>query len=118
MSAETVSFVGVLVRRCRFLLPVLSEHLEGHEGEVLPHPFMADVERWAESALQRGATEDLADLMEQLEAEFNGLDEEVREVIAASFLEHLPSPGASGSELRDLVGPACAKQLRAIGWAK
>lgn len=115
MSAATVSFVGALVRRNRALLNVLQEHLVDQEGEVLPHLFMADVERWAESSLQQGLRLDVERVLEQLEEEFNGPDDEVREVISASFLEHLPRVGSSGDELREMVGPACAEQLRRIG---
>lgn len=51
MSAETVAFVGAMTHRCRWLLPVFDEHLRDQEGEVLPHLYMADVERWAEAEL-------------------------------------------------------------------
>jgi len=115
MSAATVSFVGALVRRNRALLSVLEEHLVDQEGEVLPHLFMADVERWVEVALHQGRRPDVERVLEQLEEEFNGPDDDVREVISASFLEHLPRPGSSGDELRDMVGPACAEQLTRIG---
>lgn len=115
MSAATVSFVGALVRRNRVLLHVLEEHLVDQEGEVLPHLFMADVERWAEAALQSGQRGDVEQVLEQLELEFNGPDDDVREVISASFLEHLPRPGAPEAELRDMVGTACAEMLQRIG---
>ncbi len=82
---------------------------------MLPHLFMADVERWVELALHQGRRSDVQRVLEQLEEEFNGPDDDVREVISASFLEHLPRPGSSGDELRDMVGLACAEQLRRIG---
>lgn len=115
MSAVTVSFVGVLCRACRFLLPVLAEHLDEQEGEVLPHLFLADVVRWSERALSEGRTEELRRLFIELESEFVGPDEEVQEAISASFLEHLPRPGTLGSELREFAGPRCAERLRVIG---
>lgn len=115
MSAATVSFVGALVRRNRVLLPVLEEHLIDQEGEVLPHLFMADVERWAEAALRRGQRGDVEQVLEYIELEFSGPDDDVREVISVSFLEHLPRPEAPGAELRDMVGLACAEQLERVG---
>lgn len=115
MSAVTVSFVGVLCRRCRFLLPILDAHLDDQGGEVLPHLFLADVERWAEQALSEGYGDELRLLFTELESEFDGPDEEVREAISASFLEHLPRPGERGSGLREFAGPSCAERLRVIG---
>ena len=110
-----MSFIGALVRRNRVLLPVLEEHLVDQEGEVLPHLIMADVERWARTALRQGKHQEVQQVLEHLEEEFRGPDDDVREVISASFLEHLPRPGSPDAELRDLVGPACFEQLQRIG---
>ncbi len=118
MSAATVAFVGAMTHRCPWLLPTFAEHLSDQEGEVLPHLYMADVERWAEAELQRvsGGSAELAELMGFLEAEFaRHADSDVGEVISASFLEHIPRPGEKGSELRTLVGPSLAERLRLIG---
>ena len=115
MSATTVSFVGVLVRSCRFLLPVLDEHLSEQDGEVLPHLFMWSVERWAEAALRDDRNDELNALFAQLDVDMSGPDEDVRELISVSFLELLPRAGEMGDELRSFAGPACADELRAIG---
>jgi hypothetical protein len=117
MSALTVSFVGAIAYTCPWLLPVLEDHLVEQEGEVLPHLFMADVERWAEhEMLNVGQDERLLYLLGLLESEFaKHLDDEVGEVISASFLEHLPRSGDPAEQLRGLVGPRCAERLLVIG---
>lgn len=118
MSALTVAFAGAMTYRCPWLLPVLEEHLVDQEGEVLPHLYMADVERWAERELLSGGAEGahLRGLLDFVEAEFSvHHDDEVGEVVSASFLEHLPRTGEPAVELRKLVGPLCAERLRVIG---
>jgi hypothetical protein len=119
MSAATVAFVCALVHRHPVLLPVLSEHLSDMSGEVLPHLLIADVERWAEAEAIAGRSQvgsDLASVLSMVEAEFvRSYDSDVGEMIAVSFLEHLPRPGEPGSELRRLVGARCAAELDGIG---
>ncbi|WP_433161673.1 hypothetical protein [Kribbella sp. CA-247076] len=45
MTASTVA-VGGLIDAGRELMPVLAEHLQDNEGELLPPLVMADVVRW------------------------------------------------------------------------
>jgi hypothetical protein len=119
VSAVTVAFVGAMTHRCPWLLPLFAEHLGDQEGEVLPHLYMADVERWAEREVDRAPAKvsvELRELLDFIEAEFvQHLHSEIAEVISASFLEHLPRLGEGGAALRDLVGPTCAARLRLIG---
>lgn len=119
MSASTVAFIGALVHDHPVLRPVLQEHLDDMGGEVLPHLFIADVERWAEGeaiAKRSGRGSDLAAVLAAIEREFElEHDSDVGELISVSFLEHLPRGGEPGSELRQFVGPRCAAQLDLIG---
>ena len=48
IQPEAVAFTGALVWMFPELMPAFGEHLVDNEGEVLPHVFMAQVERWAE----------------------------------------------------------------------
>ena len=118
MSASTVAFVGSLAYQFPALRPLLQVHLDDQDGEILPHLFMADLERWAEAQIQaRDEASHL--LLEQvlafLEMAYSTQGAEVEELIAVSFLEHLPRPGEPGAELRTLVGPNLAEQLERIG---
>ena len=118
MSASTVAFVGAFVYRFPVLRSLLQEHLDDQDGEVLPHLFIADVERWAEAQLECHDEASYAlvrDVLAFLEAACCTQGDEVEELIAVSFLEHLPRPGKPGAELRSMVGPNLAKQLQRIG---
>jgi hypothetical protein len=46
-----------------------------------------------------------------MEAEFVGGGEEVRALIAVSFLEDLPTPGETAAEMRQLLGPALKNEV-------
>lgn len=118
MSATTVALVGTLAYRIHELRPLLQEHLDDQDGEVLPHLFMADVERWAEAEATSG--DDARQAVVQavlafLEDAYSTQGEEIEELISVSFLEHIPLLGEPGSVLRSLVGPRLAEQLRRIG---
>jgi len=108
-----------MTHSCPWLLPLLAEHLQDQEGQVLPHLYMADVERWAEGEAVRSMAapgSEIRQLLDFLEAEFAcHSNTEIGEVISASFLEHLPRPGEPGAVLRSLVGPTCAARLELIG---
>jgi hypothetical protein len=118
MSAATVSFVRALVDHFPELHPLFQEHLDDQENDILPHVFMADVERWLErKAINRQprAGELVEGILEFLEDEIRSGGTEVANVIHASFLEHLPRPGQPGSEIREMLGPLSAERLRQIG---
>ena len=118
MSALTVAFVGTLAYKFSVLLPIFQEHLEEQEGEVLPHLFMAEIERWTERAVASGDTArrgQVQSLLDFLETAYLTGEEEIEELISVSFLEHLPRPGESGAELRSMTGPVLLQQLRIIG---
>jgi hypothetical protein len=104
-----VAFVCSLVWRFRGLQARFAEHLEDNEGEILPHPFMADVERWAESLLA-DRRDELAALLDALADGVERGDEAVRNLIDVSFVEELPYPDQPNSEIRDLL-PAPLRNL-------
>ena len=104
MSASTVAAIGALVDAFRELIPVLEEHLEDNDGEVLPHLIMADIVRWLVDHRENESVV-CQSILEWLEREFTRGPEEVRGLITASGVEMIPDPGQAGSELRDLLGP-------------
>ncbi|MGQ0845184.1 MAG: DUF7674 family protein [Sporichthyaceae bacterium] len=81
--------IGMIVWRFRALAPILREHLESNDGELLPHPFMYDIEQWAES-LVSADPETLAELLGVLVDAYDSGDDAVRGLIDASFVENLP----------------------------
>lgn len=106
-----VAFIGSLVWRFPALQSRFAEHLEDNEGEVLPHPFMAEVERWAESLLA-DRRDELAELLDALADGIERGDEAVHNLIDVSFVEQLPYPDQPNSEIRDLLPPPLRDLLR------
>lgn len=108
MSASTVSVVGVLVHEYRDLQPLLAEHLEDNEGEVLPHLFLADVMRWLAGRV--AFDPDICrSVLRWLERQYRDGDEGVKGLIMVSGIEMIPDPGLPGSTLREMLGPTLQK---------
>ena len=104
MSANAVAMIGALIDSHRQLIPVLEEHLEDNEGEVLPHLVVADIVRWlvAHHASQPQVSHDV---LAWLEKAFTRGPDEVQGLIVVSGVEMIPDPGKPGAELRELLGP-------------
>jgi hypothetical protein len=112
--------VRILGERFSDVAPIYKEHRESF-GEILPHIFFGELTRWMLSLLEpaSGSTtaerrQKLRDVLEVLEKSYAEGDEEMREFFSASFLEKLPKPGESGSEIREMLGPRLSEELRAI----
>ena len=101
--AVDVAFIGALVYHHPHLTPILQEHLDDQEGELLPHLAMADIERWIEDQWSGNQQDQVLGLLAWMEAAYAAGDD-VTELIAVSFIEHLPYSGP-GSDLRDALGP-------------
>ena len=108
MSASTVAAVGALVDTYRVLTPVLAEHLEDNNGELLPHLVMADIVRWLVAHVETELDLCRA-VVAWLESEYERGPEDIRGLIAVSGVEMIPDPGLPGSELRDMLGPVLAR---------
>lgn len=80
------------------LAPILREHLEDNNGELLPHVFFGDVTRWAVRQDERDA-ESIDALLATLEIDYANGDDAVRELIVVSFLENLPLDSGIRSRL-------------------
>ncbi len=99
-----------LVRRLVEAEPSLQEVLRAHldfSGELLPHPFMADVTRKVVEWSRSGDDADLARMravLQFLDTEF-GRDFLVDELIAVSFIENLRADGEPGHEIVAALGP-------------
>lgn len=46
MSASTIAAAAALIDAHRALIPLIEEHLEDNDGEILPHLVLSDVIRW------------------------------------------------------------------------
>lgn len=108
MSNATQEAIDTLVKLHPELAPVLAEHVEDNEGEVLPHLVMADVIRWlvAHCDTDPAVCRSVLDWMEE---RFHDGPDEVRGMIAVSGVEMIPDPGERGAELREWLGPELRK---------
>lgn len=112
MSAETVAFTGALVHANPELLPLLGEHLDELDGEILPHVYVANVEKWVETEFLNGRSMAAVQrIVEFMERSLNSGRDDIDELIVVSFLEHLPTDLEAGSEIRELLGPGLAELL-------
>ena len=116
MKSSELAFVGALVFACPWFSESFQEHVDFYDG-VLPHLFIADVERWAEDQFDSGPIQ-VAGKLDTVLAFLEhgmGVGPDIAELVSVSFLEHLPRPGEPRSGLRLLVGEKCARQLDVIG---
>ncbi|MEI2279048.1 hypothetical protein OHC50_16415 [Paenarthrobacter ilicis] len=89
------------------LRPSYEEHLEENYGELLPHLTIADICRWV-VAEQDSDPLRVLQLLSWLEVHFAGVGhvmDAVDNVIAVSFIEHLPLPSEPGAGVALLLGP-------------
>lgn len=88
---SVISFVSELADKFAPLKAAYVEHLDDNLGEILPHILMADYCRVVISA----KPEDLwvKMLLSTLEDKFSDTEDDgISNVIAVSFIEHLPPP--------------------------
>jgi hypothetical protein len=112
MSERTIAVLCRLVDRFELFTPTLREHLADNFGEVLPHVLLGEMSRQlVHLAVERPDGRELEDVLRVLEEEFRAGEEEVRELLAVSFLENLPTPLESGHEIRDRLGAGLAAEL-------
>jgi hypothetical protein len=93
-----------LVDEYREFAPVLAEHLDDNDGELLPHLVLADIMRWLATHVDTDR-ETCRSVLARLEKEYVGGAEDVRGLITVSGVEMIPDPGQPGAALRDLLGP-------------
>jgi hypothetical protein len=115
VKAADLALVGALIYRVPILLPLTQVHLDDYD-ELLPHVLLGEITRWAvqryEADPADGNLHAALNFMEEAFAA-DGADE--IELIAASFLENLPTIGEDGAEIRALLGPAMTEWLRRFG---
>lgn len=88
---------------------LIEQHREANLGTILPHVMLGEVAIWAAAEVQKHAQGDRTDrvgaVVAYLEDLYRSGNSDVRELIAVSFVELLPSTGRPGAEVRNLLGP-------------
>ncbi|MBX9245517.1 hypothetical protein ICW40_11960 [Actinotalea ferrariae] len=96
---------GALVYEYRELLPLLAEHLEANDGEVLPHLLIADIVVWMGHQVDT-APQLCSSMWQWLGSAYARGDDAIQNLIAASAVEALPMPGQPGARaLRNMLPP-------------
>src|SRR4051812_19207816 len=104
--ARTTAFIGWMVFRSPELLPILLEHLEDNEGEVLPHVILFQIRKWVELEVEsRGETDALKVVIESLKVGFQDGDYELWALIRTSFIDDLSKSPHPAARLRQLLDP-------------
>ena len=104
--ARTVAFVGWMIFRSSTLLPLLQEHLDDSEGEVLPHVILFQIRKWVEQELEaRGETNDVRVVLESLKIGLQDGDYELWALIRTSFIDDLPAAPHPADRLRKSLMP-------------
>lgn len=112
MSEATIAVIDRLVEACATLKPLLAEHVDDNFGEVLPHMFLGEVTRHlAKQAADPAAFRSVETALQLLETEFASGTDEIKELIAVSFLENLPDGPRPGVDLRGQLGPSLRGEL-------
>lgn len=104
MSAAAVAMTGALVHEYKEFRPLLEEHLDDNEGEVLPHLLLSDVIRFL-AAHYDESPDPCSSVIAWLDREYQAGEADIRDLIGASGIEMIPSPGQPGAGLRGLLGP-------------
>ena len=112
---STAEVVLRLVERFGDLRPLYEEHLREND-ELLPHVLFWDFTEWVvRSYLAARQREDTwKAVIDQLETEFEHGDDNVRELLAVSFLENLPYPGEEGADIAERLGPNLSAELHRL----
>jgi hypothetical protein len=110
VPAESTAAIRGLVAAHPILRPVLDEHVRLCD-EILPNVVMAEIARHVGTLVaDRGddpvVIHEVEAIIRTLDAQLlNGADS-VKNVVAVSFIGHLPSTGEPGAEVRELLTPA------------
>lgn len=112
MSDDEKSFMAGLASKFEPLEAEMNEHLQDNFDEMLPHPLMVDYCRVTLKA--EPDTIWIRQLLSELEENFSEVnDDGIRNVIAVSFVEHLPSPDSEHAII-GMLGKKLRKQYDII----
>ena len=107
MDAKETAFIDRLSKAFPAVARRRSEHLR-ESGELLSHPFLGGVARYAISLFESNgdvASEELRKLCSFMEKEYASGTPSVRALIALGFLENLAGPPEPHWRIRSVLGP-------------
>lgn len=110
---STIACVNTLLDKVPELRPVYDEHIHDN-GELLPHMFFGDVTRYAVQQVrwgEMGPAKPVERILQVLDQSMGSGDEQVKELIAVSFIENLVEHDDVLESLKGLVGPNLEKEI-------
>lgn len=114
MSTKSETMIDQLLRAVPELSATYREHLDDND-ELLPHVFLGDVTRFVIGHVADSSDAAmLQKLLDELELEYRAGDEEIRELIGASFLENLIGENAALKCLTPMMGPCLREAAQTI----
>lgn len=84
-------------------------YLEEMDGEILGHPLMGDLYRFAKRAHDMGNYALFNQVVDFVNEAAQSPDEYIREIVHASFMEHVPS-----SSIEDEIKPLLNSEAKAM----
>jgi hypothetical protein len=120
VPADTQAAIRALVEKHPILVPLFDEHVEDM-GEILPHVVMPNfarllgrlvAEQWEDPAV----IGEVKAIIGTVDTQLREGSYEVKNVIAVSFLEMLPSTGEPGTEIRELLTPSLREVFDEVNW--
>jgi hypothetical protein len=117
VAETTEQLMAELLRAIPELAPLYAEHVQDNRGEVLPHVLMGDVALFAVAASKDlGRLVSLQALLDFLGEHVNDNDD-IRELVMASFLEGLLGEDAAQEAMKPLMPDSLRKAGEAVlGW--
>lgn len=109
------SVTSALVRAVPEFSEALDEHLEDTGGEVLPHLLFGDLTRFVITAHDKGSGELVQRTLRFLERAIRDGDQDVQDVVAASFIENIGVWEPAMASLVLILPPALRAQACAQG---
>jgi hypothetical protein len=110
---STIECIRKLLELVPELQPVYDEHISDNH-ELLPHVFMGDVTRYVVQRVCSGEEEEEQPVMriiDHLEQCMATGDDQVKELVSVSFVENLLGNDNALAKLKDVMGPALAKEV-------
>jgi hypothetical protein len=115
-SAPAVAMACGLVHDFPELMPVLQQHLDDWDWEVLPSLLMSAIVEALASRVD-GEPAFVQRVVDWVEAEFDGADDDVGALVRDSFVEMLPMRGEQGTSMLGMLGPLLrAEAIRQGHW--
>jgi len=119
MSVSAIAFAKEVAALSPALTALLEDHMKDNFDELLPHLFIGDVTRHVIELMEDSSPEDslavrreVKTILAAMEAGCATGTPEVQELIAASFLENVPTKEGRCSEISGMLGPKLASQWK------